>query len=198
MNEYSRRLFFASVSTLLAGASGCTTTGSSPTPTRTEQGFAHTISTPTAAKIRQEDGNPAVRSSLFSPARGWDSEEWTVSSAKQRDALRFASSGDDEAREFVENSDLSTHTILIHQYGIKACLTRRLKTVRWRMDPDAPDGYAAISMDYVPSERDIECRADRPTNIEATIVRVPSDIEGIGEFSDGFTYDPERYDQSGD
>ncbi|MFC7138370.1 hypothetical protein ACFQMA_00785 [Halosimplex aquaticum] len=194
MPSFSRRRVLATgAAALLAGVAGCADSGgaSTDTPTATERSFEHSVSDPAARTVRNDDGEPAVTSSarstdesmLGTPTRMAD-EYWTVNDADERDALDFsgARTGAEAARTFAAETDLSTATLVVHQYYVEKCVTRRLERLRWGAAEQGPEGSAAIRLTYEDAERDGDCEQEGIGPIEATVFRIPEEIGQVTRF----------------
>lgn len=178
----SRRAVLGTLSALLVG--GCTESDpEEPSPTATERSFAHSLDAPTLQKVRRADGGPAIRSSAFTPTESWAPTQWVVTDASDRDALDVSaeSTGRDEVATFVAETDLSTQTVLVHQYNVESCHTRQLNRVRWGEAESGPEGTAAVRVEYTTVERD-DCRRETDEAVEATVVRMPTSVERLGYF----------------
>ncbi|WP_459193872.1 hypothetical protein [Halosimplex sp. J119] len=194
MSPFSRRRVLATgTAALFAGLSGCANSGgaSTETPTVTERSFEHSVSDPAAHTVRNEDGEPAVRSSarstdermLGTPTRMAD-EYWTVTGADKRDALDFsgATTGAEAARSFAAETDLSTATLVVHQYYVEKCVTHRLERLRWGAADQGLEGATAIRLAYEDAERDGDCEQEGIGPIEATLFRIPAEIGPVTRF----------------
>ncbi|WP_164471552.1 hypothetical protein [Halosimplex salinum] len=197
MISFSRRQILGAGTALLTGVSGCTGADGdrgTDTATATERSYERSVSDPAARTVRNVDGAPAVRSSarstdevmLGTPARPAD-ERWTVSNSDERDALEFsgATSGADAARTFAAETDLSEATLLIHQYYVKTCETRRLDRLEWGAAEQGPEGAVAIELAYERTELDGDCEGDGLGPIEATLFRIPDEVGLVTRF--GYT-----------
>lgn len=189
MATLSRRRFLGAVAGagLAVGTSGCTGTTGTPTatPTANEVRLSHAVETPDARRVRNPNGAPAVRSSLVDPPGGWTDATWAVSSPDDRESLEFAPEavGVDAAREFVRATDLSARTVLVDQYRVGACSTRRLERLRWDRHATGPGEGAGVAVEYATVDRDADCEEGDPADVEATLVRVPADVERVDYFS---------------
>lgn len=186
MSCRSRRHVLSGVAALLVGWSGCTDvdTVNSSTPTLTEREFPHGVSTPLTRQARHPEGDPAVRSSVETPTRGWSSTEWVVTSPRERDALVFSPdvTGVGGVKEFVDETDLSEQTLLVHQYSIEACRTRQLEQLQWREAAAGPE-RTAIHLEYATTERGGNCQREAHPSVEATFALIPNRVAQIGRFS---------------
>lgn len=188
----SRRQVLSGLAVLLSGASGCTTAGSRETPTATpaiteRRTFSGCLNTPTAVQVSNFEGEPAIRSSTYSPAGGWDRARWIVTSASEREALEYSTNtiGIEEARQFVNRTDLSAQSVLVHQQTFNSCRSLRLERLMWRAAEHTTGGQFEIGMEYGPGEQDGSCRARDSRYAVATMVRVPAKIENISRFTTG-------------
>jgi hypothetical protein len=197
MSSFSRRRVLATGATaLLAGLPGCANSGgaSTVTPTVTERSFEHSVSDPDAHTVRNDDGEPAVTSSVRStdermlgtPTRMAD-EYWTVKDADERDALDFSGAATDAeaARSFAAETDLSTASLVVHQYYVEKCVTHRLERLRWGTGEEKIEGAVAIRLAYEDGDRDGDCDGDALEDMEATMFRIPDDVGPITRF--GYT-----------
>lgn len=174
------------------------------TPTASEPEYSHSVDSPESSKVRNPEGEPAVRSSARPPGEGvfessasWDYEDWLVTSPREADALDFsrATTDVDAATEFVTDTDLSRETLLVHQYNVGECETRRPTRLEW--DTELACGGVActgINLSYRQDTRDSDCQGDDTGNddgppysegsydSEVTFVRIPARIQSYGQF----------------
>jgi len=208
----TRRAVLRASVAAVAGFAGCSTRDpdpeGTPTPTAGEPAYDHSVAPPESAVVRNPEGEPAVRSSARSPEEGayestasWTYEDWLVTTDEQRDALEFAAAaeGAAAAREFAAATDLSGQTLLVHQYDVDECLTRRLDRLEWGTGFSCGDREcAAIFLTYERVEAGDGCAgtdtalADGPPYSdeshanEATFVRIPDAIGFYGRFGTSF------------
>lgn len=210
-NQLTRRDVLRLSGVALVGLSGCATQASdsdrrnSPSPTARERENAHRVDMPESINVRNPAGKPAVHSSAHSPeenmfesSASWDYEDWVVTSPSERDVLAFseATNGVEAARDFIGATDLSETTLLVHQYNIGECDTRRLTRLRWGSDFSCGDiECVGISLNYEQTEREGGCQGidsgesatppyskDSYAN-ETTFIRIPAQIQSYGHFS---------------
>ena len=195
----------------LGGLAGCGVrgTGSRETrsPTAAEREYEHDVGNPESVRVRNPGGEPAVRSSAHTPGEdifeeeaSWAYEDWLVHSASGRSDLEFSASttGTEEASAFVADTDLSSETVLIHQFAIDACLTRRLERLQWTTGASCGDVQCVdIRLTYDRTHHEAGCeRTESETDgglgptpregsrhSEATFVRIPAKIESYGGLS---------------
>lgn len=190
MPSRSRRQVLGGFAVLLVGGSGCTRTASRDTPTDTatasERTFSHCIRDPTTHQVRHPEGEPAIRSAAFTPTGDWRSAEWVVTSPRERDALVYSTgaTGVGEAQTFVEDTELSAQTLLVHQHGFENCLTLQVARLKWNESEYPPEGAFDVGVEYT-TERDEDCRRDDTRGTIATLARIPADIAEIGRFTWG-------------
>lgn len=150
----------------LAGCAGRGTSdraaGDTSTPTATARDFPHGVDTPETRKIRNPEGEPAVRSSAHSPSRdhtsqgemesasNWVQEYWFVTAQNERDALEFAPSASDvdAAEAFVADTDLSRTTLLVQQYVVEQCTTVTLKRFEWKPVESGAEDAVEVRANY--------------------------------------------------
>jgi hypothetical protein len=193
MVSLSRRRALAGGVALLAGLSGCSGSGveGTDTATVTERSYERSVSDPSAVTGRNRNGEPAVRSSdrltsdefQGTPAIS-AAEHWAVSEPGQRDALTFdgARNGGDEARTFAAETDLSTATLIVHQYYVDSCRTRELDRLEWGAAGQGPDASVEIDLSYDVVPYDGVCDGDGLGPVEATLFRIPDTIGTIMGF----------------
>lgn len=195
----------------LVALAGCTSGFSnsdrreSPSPTATEQEYSHNIDTPESIKVREPEGEPAVRSPAHSPGEDmfessarWEYEDWLVTSPKERELLNFSTGTNQvtEARDFIAATDLTETTLLVHQYNISDCETRRLTRLKWDSNFSCGDrDCVGVFLNYELTERDGDCQGNDSDNSdsppysedshanEAIIIRIPAQISSYGRFS---------------
>ena len=207
----SRREVLSLSGVTLASLAGCATRTSdsdrqeSPSPTASEREYEHSVNTPESITVREPEGNPAVHSSNHSPEEDmfessakWDYEDWIVTSPNERDVLNFTQStnGVEAARDFIAATDLSNSTLLVHQYNIGTCETRRLTRLKWSSNFSCGDvDCVGIFLNYESTERDGDCPgtdaddSDSPPYSEdshaseTTFIRIPAQIQSYGRFA---------------
>lgn len=182
-----RRTVLASVAAGAATLAGCSDASSSPTPspTRTERGYAHELTSPATCRLRNPDGEVAVRSDAHDPPGGWLNEGWLVTSPAERDALSFAfaTRGIEAARAFVRETDLTEATVLVNQYRVDRCESRRLERLRWDEAAQGPDGGVRVELTYDLVERHDDCQHGESEHVGVTLIRVPTDAERLHAFA---------------
>lgn len=200
----SRRTALRAATGVLVGLAGCSTQDDSDetTPTATEQSFAHRIAAPETVTARNPKGVPAVRSAVESPTEdshestaAWNWEEWLVPNEQSAAALTFSleTREIDAIRAFITDTDFSTETLLIHQYNVGNCRTMALTNLRWTDTTCGDRECTRLKLQYEQSVRE-EC-AEHETNEnesppyaegtyanEATIIRIPANVESFGQF----------------
>lgn len=195
----------------VAGLAGCAALSpdaggsGTPSPTASEPEYSHSVDAPDSATVRKSEGEPAVRSSahdsgedMFESEAAWDYEDWIVTSPSERDVLEFSRGADgvEAARAFVAATDLSETTLLVHQYDVASCETRRLDRLKWGPGFSCGDvECVGLFLSYEPTECDGDCgdteseESDGPPYSEgshaseATFVRIPARIGSYGRFS---------------
>jgi hypothetical protein len=188
-----RQVLVGSALTLtLAGLSGCQeTTADTPTATVTEQSFPNTVEDPESLTVRNSEDGPALTSSAHSPQEDfveegsdWGDEHWAIGTESERDALQYAqpTTGVEAAQSFVAETDLSAETLVVNQYRIEPCRSMQLDRLQWVEDRDAPDGYYDVDLVYADSDVEGDCDEDAPKDVEATVFRLPTKIEGLSSF----------------
>lgn len=177
---------------LLSGASGCTTAGSQETPTATRaiterRAFSSCLDMPTTVQVRNSEGEPAIRSATYSPPSSWERARWIVTSASEREALDYptGTTGVEEARQFVDATDLSAQNVLVHQQTFDSCRSVQLEQLMWKAAERTTRGGFEIGMEYDPGGEDGRCPDGDSQYAVATMVRVPADIEEITRFTAG-------------
>lgn len=183
----SRRTVLASVAVgaaTLAGCSGVTSTPT-PSPTRTERGYTHEVPSPATSRLRNSDGEIAVRSDAHDPPGGWLNEGWLVTAPADRDALSFAfaTTGTDAARTFLHETELSEETVLVDQYEVDRCASRRLERLQWAEATEGPDGGVRVELEYERVERREDCQRGTTADVGVTMIRVPTDAERLHAFA---------------
>lgn len=184
----SRRRILKCVPAILTGVSGCTgqnyqseDTSTTPTATKRKQDFPHSTKTPVTKKVRASSGTFAVRSSTFTPASEWKTTEWLVSSEDERDAITFSNgaSGVEDAKKFLNGFDFSNKTVLIVQYPINKCRTKKLELLKWGPANGGSNGTASFWLEFSIVKRETSCEESPEEDIEATLVQVPDDVDRI-------------------
>lgn len=210
-SHISRRDVLGLSGVTFASLAGCMSRSSnsdrreSPSPTASEHEYAHTVNSPELITVREPEGKPAVRSSTRSPEENifessarWDYEDWIVTSPNGQEALDFTqtTNGVEAAKDFIAATDLSKTTLLVHQYDIGECQTRRLIRLKWSSDFSCGDvDCAGIFLNYELTQRDGDCPgtdaddSDSPPYgenshaSETAFIRIPSKIQSYGRFS---------------
>ncbi|WP_255198164.1 hypothetical protein [Halorarius litoreus] len=207
-----RRFLRAGGLALGVGLAGCATRAldgdrddATPSPTASEPTYARRVDAPESTTVRNHDGEPVVRSSahtpeanLFEESASWAYEAWLVADQRDREALDVsrATAGADAARQFLADTDLSTATVLVHQYTVPECETHRLDRLEWRTDAQCGDRACVdIQLRYEDTTWDGDCQASETDELdggppypegtyasEATLVRIPSEIQSYGSF----------------
>lgn len=195
-------------SAALAGLAGCTTRDSDEpdlsSPTATERQYSQRVTGPESRKVRNPDGEPAVRSSAHSPERdhpfsgdlepapGWGHEYWFVTSPSERNALEFseATIGVEAASDFVADTDLSEATLLVQQYMSGECTTVQLHGFEWEEAERGPDGSYDVRAEYRDSQTDGNCdsETEKPAEneVHAILSRLPVDVAEVRSFEYGW------------
>lgn len=115
----------------------------------------------------------------------WAPEEWLVTSPDDRDAVDLPTGGIgvDAAKRFVDDTDLSGQSLLIHQYNVEECRTRQLERLAWgTAAEDRPRGGLAVRLEYIVTKQDTNCQHDGRDDVEATLVRLPIRVERLDYF----------------
>lgn len=177
--DRSRRGLLVGLAGLAVGA-GCSTAedSTSPTPADDDE-LPNAVESPATRSVRNPRGEPAVRSSAVTPGTRdgtWVPTEWLVSSAKERQLLRFgpAADGIEAARAFLEATDFATASILVVQRSIPACRARTVRELRW--------DEGAVGFRWAVTDRADGCDGDTPVDVEALFVRVPAPLRELGTF----------------
>jgi len=192
MSPFSRRQVLAGSVLAFTALSGCQeTTADTPTATVTEQSYPNTVDDPEFRTVRNAEDGPAVTSSAHSPQEDfvdegsdWGDEHWAIGTESERDALQYAqpTAGVEAAQSFVAETDLSAATLVVNQYRIQPCRSMQLDRLQWVEDGDAPEGYYDVDLAYTDSDVEGDCDEDGPKDVEATIFRLPTEIEGLSSF----------------
>ena len=207
-----RRLLRSGSLALGLGLAGCATrvlddeeNDATPSPTASEQTYTHRVDDPASATVRNRDGEPVVRSTahtpeedLFEDAASWAYEDWLVTDRRDREALDLsrATADADAARQFVADTDLSDATLLVHQYNVAECETRRLARIEWTEDAACGDRACVdLQLQYEDTTWGGGCQAGETDGLddgppytegtyhsEATLVRIPAEIASYGSF----------------
>jgi hypothetical protein len=209
----SRRDVLRLSSLALLGLAGCATRArdadgrDAASPTATEPTYSRRVDAPASRPVRNPQGGPAVRSSAHTPGEdvhessaSWRHEDWLVTTGDERDALSFsrAATGVDAATAFLADTDLSAETLLVHQYAVAECETRRLDRLEWTRGLECGDAACVgIRLHSERTGRDGDCRGDGAAGTvespseedarvgEATFVRIPARIQSYGRFGYG-------------
>lgn len=186
----TRRRALAAGGLLLSGLSGCSSRDS-PTETATvgERSYAGTVDDPTSRTVRSPGNEPAVRSTLVDPFPEWTDTHWLVRDRDDRGALYFAddAEGVDAALSLIEDTELTSSLVLVHQHPVRDCEEWSLERLRWgEADDGAPAGSAALELSYGAVEQESDCgREDDDRDVAATFVRAPARFERVTEFGFG-------------
>lgn len=208
-DQSSRRDALHLSTVVLLGLAGCSTQSdaerqSTSTPTVSKPEYSHSMDSPDSTKVRNPNGEPAVRSStrspeenLFESTASWNYENWVVTSSGGQDALSFAraTTGVEAATDFAAHTDFSEETLLIHQYNIGKCETRQPTRLRWGNGFTCGDvSCAGISLNYDQDTPSSGCQEtatasnDSPPysegsyDNESTFVRIPAQIQSYERF----------------
>lgn len=204
----SRRRVLGGFATALVGLSGCSSDSGQETPTDvstptpTDRVYEDRLDAPETRQIRNTQGSPAVRTSDHSPledtfeeSEEWAYEVWLITSEHDSELLEFHSTttGVEATREFLADSDMFGGAVLVDQYRVDECHTRRLERVEWtEVDGKGHHTYAHVALAYETTEREGQCGGDGEHSdasppydagsyhSEATFVRVPESIPGLG------------------
>jgi hypothetical protein len=202
----SRRNVLRLSSVALLGLAGCSTRSPDgrESATATERAYSRSVDSPASSRVRDPEGRPAVRSSARSPgedpyesSESWHYEHWLVTTREEADALDFSqtATGAESAAEFVADTDLARETLLVHQYRVGECRTRRPGRLEW--DEELSCGNVectGIELNYEHETRESDCQgtatdgSDGPPysegtyDSEATFVRIPAEIQSYGRF----------------
>jgi hypothetical protein len=191
MSSSSRRRVLGAVTTFLTGASGCSSPATAPadsptpSPTAQEPTYERCISDPEFRAVRRSGGKASIRSSVHSPLEeDWTDTVWIVASTSERDALAYSADavGIDTVEAFVEDTDLSARSLLLHQFEppFEDCSVSRL--TRLKLD----EGRSAVALQYEHSTPPGGCEETDPNYVETTVVRIPPTFQGVPtEFSWG-------------
>ncbi|WP_435360468.1 hypothetical protein [Haloarchaeobius sp. DFWS5] len=208
-DRLSRREILHLSSIGLAGLAGCAgqgpndSGGKTPTATAGEPTYSDVVDSPASVTVRNSEGKSAVRSTEHSPEENlsesepqWDYEDWLVTSTAEGEALEFQSTttGGDEAATFVADTDFASETVVVHQYNISPCETRRPNRLKWGENFSCGGATCAgIYLGYEEEDVDDECEddesfggppsSDDPHDSEAALVRIPDQLRSYGRFS---------------
>lgn len=208
-NRLTRRKILSLSGGTLVGFAGCTARlsdrGESPSPTASERQYSHQVDVPESINVRNPAGEPAIQSSdhspeedMFESSASWDYEDWIVTSSRERDALTFSQGTNNvqAAKDFIAATNFSESTLVVHQYNIGECQTRRLNRLKWGSDFSCGDRECVgIFLHYEQTEREGNCAgadsadSDGPPYSEdshaseTTFVRLPAQIQSYGRFS---------------
>jgi hypothetical protein len=108
---------------------------------------------------------------------------WCVAEPSEREALDFsaATDGAEAARTFAAGTDLSAATLVVHQYYVETCESRRLARLSWGAADQGPEGAVAVELEYERAEL-AECAGDDLGPVEATLFRIPAEVGPITRF----------------
>lgn len=184
------------------------TSGDTDTPTAEERTLAGSVLSPDSVTVRNDEGEPAVRSSAHTPSRdgtaqgemesgpNWGHEYWFVSEPAERDALEFtvSTTGVDAATGFVADTDLSAATLLVQQYRVDGCTSVTLKRFEWSAAERGPDGSIDLRAVYDERSGDGSCETETGhgsghgdgTDVRAIIARIPVDASRVVGFEYGW------------
>lgn len=170
---------------IVAGASGCTRTGTDtqnktttpPTTASTQQTYSHCAQDLTQQQAKHSRGEPVIRSSEFTPTGDWTSAEWVVASSRDRDGLTYSTEATDvdKVKEYIEDTDLSKKSILIHQYSFDKCTTLQVNRVLWEETNNSSGGEFDLVIEFEDIDSDENCTKGTIT----TAMRIPSAIEEV-------------------
>lgn len=115
---------------------------------------------------------------------GWSSTEWLVTDPSDRDALDYSAgaTGVEETKAFVEGTDLSERTLLVHQHTFEECTSVQVERLEWKESRDSSDGAFDFGVEYALSERGENCEQDRSKDAITSVTRVPATVQEIGNF----------------
>lgn len=198
MKSVSRRQTLGFISGAFCMTAGCTTTsGSVPTdtPTMTESNltYSNCVANPDTIQIRNPEGNRPIRSTTHEYSdEDFRIDVWYVSNPNQRDALEYASNVDgiEGVIEFLENTDLSRHTVVVIQFNFDSCETIDVEFVKWQEVENGKRTGHKVAIRAPLSIPDGECPRDSTEYIEATVLRIPADVNEILSSSVGGAVDP--------
>lgn len=183
----TRRQIISSLSALTFSAAGCTSIGkqtkSIPTSTHTdsEEVFNSCKEVESWRIARHSDGDPPIRSNVYEPPFDWTSTEWLVTTTSEREALNYSSSSDEikSTKQYIENTNLSKHTILIKQMDYNECITLEPRHISWS---ESGTRGSDIQLRFEEVDRDSECDLADPEFVQASVLRIPSRIQNINSF----------------
>lgn len=190
MVSRSRRAMLGSLATVLVGASGCTTLASpdrstatpSATPSESERTYDRCLVDPPARRVRRSEGRPAIESAAHNPVDVWTSTSWVVDTPDEREALQFATdaSGVEAGRAFVDGTDLSERSVLVVQNAFDECVMMRPKRLAFETAEHGEAGTFDLALEYEDVDPTNDCEDERPRYVEATLLRIPGDVEAVG------------------
>ena len=181
----TRRQFIGGLSGFVVGSAGCATQTedleSTATHTESEEVFANCKQVESSATARHSDGIPPIRSDAFEPDLGWFSAEWLVTTDTEREALSYSETADGIAsvEQYVENTDLVVHTILIKQIEYSECSMFDPRRISWS---EGKAGRTNVHVYFEDVERDSDCDVADPEFVQATVLRVPSSVQRMDSF----------------
>ena len=151
-----------------------------PSPTATEnsveRSYAHCSRDIPTRRARHPEGKPVIRSATFTPTTGWISTRWIVASPSERDALTYTAdaTGVGAVREFIDDTDLSEHSLLVYQYNYDHCAPLEVERVLWG---DSADGAYDIAIEFADEKQQTDEPCEKATL--TTVLRLPAVIEEI-------------------
>lgn len=134
---------------------------------------------------------------MFESSADWAYEHWLVTTPREREGLSLSieSTGSDPAPTFIMETDLSEETLLVHQYNIGTCATRRVAELAWHTTAECGNrACAGIRLRYEQIARDGPCAtgetdsSDSPPYpederaSEATVIRIPDRVQSYTSF----------------
>ena len=181
----TRRQFISGLSGFVVGSTGCATQTEdlegTATRAESEEVFANCKQVESSATAHHSDGIPPIRSDAFEPDFGWSSAEWLVTTDMEREALSYSETADGIAsvEQYVENTDLAEHTILIKQMEYSECSTFDPRRISWS---EGEAGRTDVHVYFEDVERDSDCDVADPEFVQATVLRAPSSVRKMGSF----------------
>ena len=181
----TRRQFISGLSGFVVGSAGCATQTEdlegTATHAESEEVFANCKQVESSATAHHSDGIPPIRSDAFEPDFGWPSAEWLVTTDTEREALSYSETTDGIAsvEQYVENTDLVVHTILIKQMEYSECSTFDPRRISWS---EGEAGRTDVHVYFEDVERDPDCDVADPEFVQATVLRAPSSVRKMGSF----------------
>jgi len=116
----------------------------------------------------------------------WERTNWLVTSTSEQEALEYptGTTGVENARQFLDATDLSAQNVLIYQQTFDSCRSLQLEQLMWKQDERTGGGFE-IGMEYSYDEKDGRCSDGDAKYWIATMVRVPDEVEEITRFTAG-------------